>query len=82
MYKKMFYGLSLVALSMVLCSCAHFFQRESPALAKRNECINLRRNLLFLDANRGDQEQWQLQKQRDIIQREYAKKDCDRILGR
>ena len=69
----LFFGATLIA-------CSHFEPPQQSASAKRIECENLRRQMLFVEANNNNTSHWNVQKQREQLQREYRNKQCYDVL--
>jgi len=79
MSRRFVYSFIAIIIGGSLAGCQHFHSAQADVSLK-NQCINMRREQLFLNANSRNQDQFQVQRKQAFLSQAYQDKGCNQIL--
>ena len=68
----------LISLPLIVCACTNNPQQTGPS--SKTQCINIQRQKLFVRSKADNASDWQLQKQRVQLEKDYQKMGCNQIM--
>lgn len=78
--KKLFiYNSILIIATTFLAGCSHLYPVQAGPSPK-TQCISMRREILFLNANSHNQDNFQVQRNKELLAQEYQQQGCNQIM--
>ncbi len=79
--KTVSYFIILLSFTSLLIGCSYIKSKSNVSAAK-NQCINIKRQQMYLKTQYGQTEVSQIQTQNMNLQREYDNSSCDQVIAK